>query len=244
MTDRPVVLLDLDGVLLDNDRYDAEWDRLAPLAFAERLGGNPEVWAAAQGAAWRKVEPEMRARFDGLAQSGRPTVAEWWDEVNVAWIEEACALAGVDAPPTRRERIAAGERAVAVYYTNTRALQPGAGDAVRALAHRCELHMASGNPTIIVEAALRRLGVRASVGRAYGSDLAGAFKPGPAFYAAILNGLGVSAREVVVVDDQEVALSAARALGARTVQVGGTSAVADLAVGSLADLPGQIDRLL
>jgi FMN phosphatase YigB (HAD superfamily) len=243
VTRRPIVLLDLDGVLLDNDRYDAEWDRLAPLAFADRLGGNPGAWAAAQGAAWRKVEPEARERFDRLPVEGRPSVADWWDEMNAAWVEESCALVGVDAPATRRERIAAGERAVAVYYTNTGAIVPGAGDAVRVLAARFELHMASGNPTIVVEAALRRIGVRASVGRAYGSDLAGAFKPGPAFYAAVFAGIGARAEDTIVVDDQEAALSAARALGARTVQVGGTSAVADLVVATLADLPREIEGL-
>jgi FMN phosphatase YigB (HAD superfamily) len=243
MSVRRVVLLDLDGVILDNDRYDAEWERLAPLAFADRLGGNPNAWAAAQGAAWRKVEPETRARFDALPADARPSVAECWDEMNAAWVEEACALVGVDAPVSRRERSAAAERAVGAYFTNTRAAFPGAAGAIRALADGFELHMASGNPTIIVEATLRGLGVRASVGRAYGSDLAGAWKPGREFYAAILAGIRARGEDAIAVDDDDRALAAARALGVRTVKIGAASPAADLALASLADLPGAIDRL-
>jgi HAD superfamily hydrolase (TIGR01509 family) len=237
MTDRPVVLLDLDGVLLDNDRYDAEWQRLAPVAFADRLGGNPGAWAAAQHAAWQRIEPAERARYDRLPLEERPTVAEWWDATNAQWVEETCALVGVDAPPTMRERIAAGEHAIAVYFTSTRAAFPGVAEAVRSLARRCELHMSSGNPTIIVEAVLRQLGVRSEIGRAYGSDLAGVFKPGAAFYRAILAAVGARAERTVVVDDQDVAIAAARAVGARTVQVGAESAGADLAIATLTELP-------
>jgi FMN phosphatase YigB (HAD superfamily) len=243
VTDRPILLLDLDGVVLDNDRYDAEWDRLGPLAFADRLGGNPASWAAAQDAAWKRIEPAERARYEGQPVGGRPSVAEWWDDANARWVEATCALVGVDAPVTRRECIAAGERALAVYFTNTRAVFPGVAGAVRALAARFDVHMASGNPAIVVEAVLRQLGVRASIGRAFGSDLAGVFKFGPAFYAAVLAAVGGRSERTVVVDDQDVSLEAARAVGARTVKVGAASAASDLAVASLADLPAAIDRL-
>ena len=43
-----VMLLDVDGVILDNDLYDSEWDRLAGQAFTPLFGDNLAAWPAAQ----------------------------------------------------------------------------------------------------------------------------------------------------------------------------------------------------
>ena len=68
---RGILLVDLDGVVLDNDRYDEEWRRLAPEAFVPRLGGEPGAWAEAQGEAWRSVETRANERLAAAFGGGR-----------------------------------------------------------------------------------------------------------------------------------------------------------------------------
>ena len=90
MRERTILLLDQDGVLLDNALYDAEWERLAEQAFATQVGGDPRAWPEAQRAAWARIEREAAEQHRALPKEARPTAAEWWDLANAAWIEEAC----------------------------------------------------------------------------------------------------------------------------------------------------------
>ncbi len=73
-----VVLLDVDGVLLDNDRYDAEWARLGEPAFVPLLGGRGDAWAEAQDVAWRRVYKRSTAELRSLTGDARPSPADWW----------------------------------------------------------------------------------------------------------------------------------------------------------------------
>ena len=77
-------------------------------------GGTPRRGRPPRARRGAGSSPRRAREYDGLPIAGRPTVAEWWDAANDAWVAETCALVGVDAPATRRERIAAGEHALAV----------------------------------------------------------------------------------------------------------------------------------
>ena len=240
------MLLDVDGVILDNSLYDPEWDRLAGQAFAPLLGGNPAAWPAAQVDAWRRVSSKRFREIDEMPESNRPHPSAWWDSLNAEWIEEACKLVGVTAPGTPRARTDVAEQALDFFCRNTESFFPGVADAITQLAQRFELHMASGNPAWIVEALLRRLDVRDLVGHPFGSDLAGAHKGTPyeQFYRAITDKIGGHPEKLIVVDDYDKPLAAARELfGAVTVRVGTPSETDgdNIVIDRLSSLPALID---
>lgn len=239
MAARPILLLDLDGVILDIDRYYPEWERLAGDAFAPLLGGDPERWILAEREAWhgpRHAEYLELLRADPEAV---PPAEQWDREVHADWIERSCRLVGVEPPATEAERYDAARAARRHYYLHTRASE-GASEPIASLAREFEIHTASGNSSWLVEAALEGSGVRADVGEAFGWDLLGVPKDDPhAFYEAILSVLGVAAgRRVVVVDDLAEKLDAAADLGLETVHVARASSDgAHARVGSLAEVP-------
>jgi phosphoglycolate phosphatase-like HAD superfamily hydrolase len=241
-----VMLLDVDGVILDHDRSDPEWERLAGQAFSPHLGGAPDAWHAAQSDAWSRVSAREYRELDGLPESSWPHASDWWDRVNAQWIEEACKLVGVTAPRTPKARADIAERALDFYCRNTRGVFPGTADVIAQLAERFELHMASGNPARIVEALLRRLNVRELIGFPFGSDLAGALKRAPheQFYRAITTKIGGHPEKLIVVDDYDRPLAAARELfGAVTVRVGTPSETDgdNIVIDRLSSLPALID---
>jgi phosphoglycolate phosphatase-like HAD superfamily hydrolase len=214
---RPIVLLDLDGVLLDDSRYDAEWQRLADDACLPRLGGTRGLWAPALHTAWLDAARALLAR----PPAERPAPEIWWRELQAHWIELACPRAGARAPSSAAERAQAARDALAHYFRHTDAPVPGAAAAIVDLARDCELHMSSGNPSFMVELALERLGVRALVGHAFGSDLLGVHKQqAEHFYRVLFARIGADPGDAFVVDDMDAPLAAAHALGARTIKIG------------------------
>lgn len=171
-------------------------------------------------------------------------VSRWWDRLHAEWIEDACAAVGVAPPPTFEERVDAAERALTIFYQNTRSFVPEAGPVIRALSERFEIHMASGNPAYTLETVLDRIGVRSLVGHPFGSDLLGLRKEHDRFYSAILETIGARAEETIVADDDVQMLAKAGSLGILTVKIGGTGDGApDHAVDSFAELPDLLNSL-
>ena len=242
---RPVLLLDVDGVILDNERWEEESARLGGPALASLLGGDPGAWAAHQERVWQEVWRRGCQEFRGDAGLRGLNLSRWWDRVEAEWIAEVCAVVGVAAPETFEERVDVAERATVHILENTESVFPGAAEAIEELSGRFEIHMASGNPSFVVETVLRRLGVRDRVGRPFGSDLVGCQKGDSRFYPAILEAVEAVPSRAVVVDDGEEPLASARAAGLRTVKVGGAASnESDLAVGSLAELPEFISEVV
>jgi len=240
---RPVLLLDVDGVILDNNLSAREWDRLAPLAFGKLLGGDPAAWSSAQDRAWCFVEQRANHRLSELPRRQWPSPEDWWRDANADWIVELCAIVGAHVPATLEQRVAAAEWALTAYFGGTRAIFPGVREAVRVLANQYEIHMASGNHSIAVDCHLKNVGVRAFVGQPYGTDLLGAYKGDATFYDVIASSIGRDPSEVVVVDDTPWCIENASAIGAKTVIVGQRCESADLAVESLAELPLAVERI-
>ena len=245
MRSRPVLLLDVDGVLLDNERWEKESARLGGPALASLLGGDPAVWAAHQERVWQEVWRRGSSEFRSDPGRRGLNLSRWWDRVEAEWIAEVCEVVGVDAPETFEERVDAAERATIHILENTEGVLPGAAGAIEELSGRFEIHMASGNPSFVVETVLRRLGVRDRVGRPFGSDLVGYQKGDSRFYPAILEAVGAQPSRTIVVDDGAEPIAAARAAGLKTVQVGCPSGGgSDLVVGSLAELPDVIAEVV
>ena len=150
----------------------------------------------------------------------------------------------METPSTPQERVEVAEQALTVYFSNTQAAFAGVGASLSKLARNFELHTASGNPSLVVECVLAQLGVRALIGRPFGSDLLGSYKDDlPRFYESILASIGAHAAQVIVIDDMDGPLQAARELGAATVKVGAASECCDLVIATLTELPEQIGRL-
>ena len=237
---RRVVLIDLDGVLFDANRYEPEWERLAGEIFTPLLGGDPARWAVTQRVGWEQAATTYWDRAREHAQTGDWPPRRSWEHAMRDWVVEACRQHAIE-PPSDEEASAKGRRAMERFFELTTGMLPDVGPALARLARRFELHMSSGNPSFAVESALHRIGAREHVGEPFGSDLAGAYKGRPAtFYEAILAKLGAPASAVVVIDDSPVALDAARGLGTATVHIG-TDSDYDLVTERFVD---AVDRLL
>jgi FMN phosphatase YigB (HAD superfamily) len=241
---RPVMLLDVDGVLLDIGMQMAEWDRLADHVFEPLLGARDGGWAALQRGAWLDTSRRISNALWKLDAAQRPPPSSFWNELLEQWITQLCASAELNAPATVEDRALLGQRALAGYARNSRAVVSAAAETIASLSQRFELHMASGNPAFVVESVLEGIGVRELVGFPFGSDLASAYKEESArFYTSICERLGVNPEHVWVVDDRDTHLAAARALGAKTIKIGPASnARHDLVLPQLSALPAALER--
>ena len=241
---RRFLLLDLDGVILDNDQYEPEFERLAEPAFVPLLGGEGASWFQHQEPTWQRVwQRGCRQYVEDRGVRGL-NLARWWDRLHAEWIDEMCVVVGVDPPPTFEKRVDVAEQALTFFFQNTRSIVPAAASTISELSQSFEIHMASGNPGWVIETVLVRLGVRNHVGNPFGSDLLGLQKGHNQFYPAILDAIGAGAQEVIVVDDDHSALVRAGKLGILTVKVGGTrNGDHDHGVETIAKLPDLLNSL-
>ena len=238
------LFLDVDGVILDNAMWETESSRLAGAALGELLGGDANVWAEHQERLWLRVWNRGNEEYTEALGLRGLNLSRWWDRLHAEWVLQLCDEVGVEAPRTFEERVDVAERAFTNVYLNTRAVFPGAGAAIEALAKDFEIHTASGNPSWVVETVLSGMGVRGLIGRPFGSDLVGFNKGHRTFHARILDEVGARPEESIAVDDGEAPLLAARKHGVATVKVGGAgSDEFDLTIESLSELPDAIRRV-
>ena len=239
--DQRFLFLDLDGVILDDAKWESESGRLVGATFSELFGGDAEVWTGNQQRLWMRVWNRGNEEYREALGLRRLNLSRWWDRLHAEWVLQLCVEVGVEAPCTFEERVDAAERALTNVYLNTNAVFPGSGAAIRALANDFEIHTASGNPSWIVETVLSAIGVRELIGRPFGSDLVGFHKGHDSFYARILNEVGALPEASIVVDDGDAPLLDAGKIGAKTVKVGAAeSGPFDLTIGSLSELPDVI----
>jgi phosphoglycolate phosphatase-like HAD superfamily hydrolase len=239
-----VIFLDDGGVLNDNSLRGPQWQRLAGEYMAPRLGGTPEAWARANHAyatglfandAW---EVRLNAAAD---------YADFERAYFLDWVRGMCAMVGIEPPP-EEEAIRLGHEAEAWIIARIRSGYPGAADAIRRLHERgYTLHTASGASSTQLEIYLDTMDSRPYFTRLYGPDLVDTFKAGPLYYERIFADAGVAPAEALVLDDSRTAIAWASEAGARTLLVGSGPAP-DVpgclgAIGSLADLPGMIERI-
>ncbi len=213
------LLLDVDGVLLDNDKWEVESGRVIGDAGVPMVGGKEEIWRDHQQiwhATWLRANETYKFEL-GLR---RLNLSRWWDRVHAEWLVQMCAEMQLEPPVSFEEQVDVAERIYSHVYTHADIVLPGTREAILDLDERFEIHTASGNPGWVIETVLTRLGVRDRIGMPFGSDLVGLHKGDDRFYPLILEAIGADAEEVIVVDDGDRHLKAAKRHGITAVKMG------------------------
>ncbi len=124
---------------------------------------------------------------------------------------------GVGRPPAE---VAAGViEAMAARYAEHLPLMPGAVDAVRSLAGRWPLAIASSAPQSLIDVVLDASGLRPSFGVALSSEQVARGKPAPDIYLAVVERLGVAAGKCAAIEDSSNGLRSAAAAGVAVIAV-------------------------
>lgn len=133
------------------------------------------------------------------------------------WSAYLTDVVGVPGPP---ERVAAAviDR-VAERYRRALPLLPGAVEAVRRLAARWPLGLASSSPRRLIDAVLAAAGLAGAFRATVSTEEVAAGKPDPAVYEEAVRRLGVVARPAVAVEDSSNGIRSAAAAGLTVVAV-------------------------
>jgi HAD superfamily hydrolase (TIGR01509 family) len=129
-------------------------------------------------------------------------------------------------------------------YRSHLPLLPGAVDAVRRLAGRWPLGLASSSPRQLIDAVLEAAQLTDHFRVTVSTEEVGAGKPSPAVYEEVVRRLGVDASRVVAVEDSSNGLRSASAARLRVIAVPNANyppqddalALADVVVHSLDEL--------
>jgi HAD superfamily hydrolase (TIGR01509 family) len=124
---------------------------------------------------------------------------------------------GVDLPPDQVAALVI-ER-VAASYREHLPLMPGAADAVRALAARWPLGLASSSPPSLIGAVLAEAGLAPLFGATMSTEQVARGKPAPDIYQAVAGALGVAAAACAGIEDSANGLRSAAAAGLRVIAV-------------------------
>ena len=109
--------------------------------------------------------------------------------------------------------------AMAARYAEHLPLMPGAVDAVRGMAGRWPLAVASSAPQSLIEVVLDAAGLRGSFRVAMSSEQVARGKPAPDIYLAVTSRLGVPPGACVAIEDSSNGLRSAAAAGMTVIAV-------------------------
>ena len=101
---------------------------------------------------------------------------------------------------------------------------PGVVDLIREAAAVLPVGVASNSPTRVLEPVLEAMGIAPLLAIALGADQVGTPKPAPDLYLEASRRVGAAASGVLVIEDSDTGIAAARAAGCRVLQVLGTGA--------------------
>jgi beta-phosphoglucomutase-like phosphatase (HAD superfamily) len=240
--ERPSLLLDVGGVLLDQGKRTRQWSQLIGDVFVTLRGGTRQAWSEAHESSVHQLD----RMFAHASASG--DFLSFLRAYHLAWVRSMCLLVDCPLPPDE-ECLALAARASALASRRVHAALPDTVAAVRMLHDQgYPLHTASGACSLEIAGYLHGMGVQGCFGRLYGADLLNTFKDGPTYSARLFADLGISLAEAVVVDDSVEAIAWAAQAGATTVLVAASSAAdADSntrsgRIGSLVDLPTLLQR--
>jgi HAD superfamily hydrolase (TIGR01509 family) len=162
------------------------------------------------------------------------------------WTRYMQAEVGVPLAPA-----AIRDQVVARMVARCRAEPPaiaGAAEAVRALAARYPLAVASSSPRSLIDAVLDQAGIADCLAVTVSSEEVGRGKPAPDVYLRALELLGVAPADAVAVEDSGGGLRAAAAAGMRVIAIPNRAyppaddalALADLVLESIRELPDRV----
>jgi HAD superfamily hydrolase (TIGR01509 family) len=124
---------------------------------------------------------------------------------------------GVSLPPEQISALVI-ER-MAARYTERLPLMPGAVEAVRRLAARWPLGLASSSPPSLIETVLDAASLRSSFRTTMSTEQVSRGKPAPDIYLAVAGQLGRQARRCAAVEDSTNGLRSAAAAGLHVIAV-------------------------
>ena len=124
---------------------------------------------------------------------------------------------GVGLPPGEVAALVTGR--MAARYREHIPLLPGAADAVRRLAARWPLGLASSAPAVLIETVLQAAGLSPDFQVTMSTEQVPQGKPAPDIYLAVAGRLGVAAASCAAVEDSSNGLRSAAAAGLRVIAV-------------------------
>jgi len=124
---------------------------------------------------------------------------------------------GVGLPPGEVAALVTGR--MAARYREHIPLLPGAADAVRRLAARWPLGLASSAPAVLIETVLQAAGLSPDFQVTMSTEQVPRGKPAPDIYQAVAGRLGVAAASCAAVEDSSNGLRSAAAAGLRVIAV-------------------------
>jgi len=124
---------------------------------------------------------------------------------------------GVGLPPGEVAELVTGR--MAARYREHIPLLPGAADAVRRLAARWPLGLASSAPAELIETVLQAAGLSPDFQVTMSTEQVPRGKPAPDIYLAVAGRLGVAAASCAAVEDSSNGLRSAAAAGLRVIAV-------------------------
>jgi HAD superfamily hydrolase (TIGR01509 family) len=193
------VVFDVDGVLIDSEPV---WERVRRAFIATRGGHWPDdAQDRMMGMSTAEWSTYMSEDF-GLPQASSPESPESPESPL--------------APSRVAELVIA---AMAAEYQAHLPLLPGAVDAVRALAGRWPLAVASSAPKSLIETVLDASGLRPLFAAAVSSEEVARGKPAPDVYLEAAARLGVAAGSCAAVEDSSNGLRSAAAAGMAVIAV-------------------------
>ena len=200
-----------------------------------------EIWWHEERAAWAAARGFRWTEADTRAVMGANSAA--WARI----MRERVGLAEADEPAIAEDIV----RRVAERFRGGPPVIDGAVEAVRRIAARWRVAVASSAHPAVIEAALEATGLGATIPIAVSSDEVAHGKPEPDVYLAAARLLGVEPAACLVVEDSINGLRAGKAAGMTTVLIPnasvppapGAEEVADHVLVRLSDLdPAAIPR--
>jgi len=187
----------------------------------------------------RLVLDSGREYPDGATRAMQGMSAPEWE----AYLHDE--LGVPDAPAEIGRRVV---DAIADSYREDLPLLPGAAEAIRALAARYPLAVASSSNRELIELALDLAGLADAFGAVVSSEEVDQGKPAPDVYLEAAARLGIAAQDCAAVEDSSNGLRSAHAAGMRVIAVPNRAyppaadalALADVVLDSITELTAEV----
>jgi FMN phosphatase YigB (HAD superfamily) len=213
MTSPLCLFFDFDDTLSEQIPFNLQYVRAIGSTLAPRFGGDTEAWAKCAIDMLETLEAQYIARF-----CDDPTgYNAWFATMHAQAMELVFSGMALPVPPDA-EALSQETQRLALAQCN--ALFPGTLETVHALhTQGYTLHMASGNDSGHLRAALTGAQLDACFDRLYGPDLIDCAKEGPEYYVRLFRHIQINPARALIIDNDPNAIGWAISTGAQAVQV-------------------------